>query len=653
MTANRQAHRLILLLLLPGCSIITDFSPDRFLEQSEERCSDGVDNDGNGAIDCADTPCKSFDFCKETQARCEDGRDNDADGLVDCHDPDCCSQPKCSMEPSCGETTATACTDGTDNDNNGLTDCADFSCQVADCCERLVPIVAETFSTTGSGCTPSDCATEPTACCEQLPKACNQFDSQRWIAWGLPSPLVKDDAFDPNQPCSCPASGLLSVTETALSPSLELEFEVEVPQSDSSISVGFVENLTIPTDNSQACAGIQSAFPMLAGVTLVGPILQTEVGGVVHQVPSSDSSTGGPQRFRIAVDHDGSILFYRDGRQIEATRVRVKPPFIQVRIMVQGRSTTARMDNLLLARRVGCFDPRSWVAGASGAGPAFSPAASGFDAAGVSSPSLMLVGSTYLMYYTGQSTGTVGTGIGLTTSKDGQTWQRGKKISIHGESSSYLSDPMVAAEQDGYVMLYRAGGPSDQARIAVARSSDGESWTHVQTALTPGASGTWDAGDIWGPMMLPFRHRLYLWYVGSGADNIPAVGLAVADKEFNFVKSDKNPALRPTRSGINDRGVTDPWVMLAGEVLHMWYVGHTWGSTNSINYAVSEDGRNWVQFPNNPVIASGDPTVFGSTALGAPALLDHWGTLQMWYQGTDPGGLPSIGQVVNLSAAAW
>jgi len=27
--------------------------------------------------------------------------------------------------------------------------------------------------------------------------------------------------------------------------------------------------------------------------------------------------------------------------------------------------------------------------------------------------------------------------------------------------------------------------------------------------------------------------------------------------------------------------------------------------------------------------------------------------LQMWYQGTDPGGLPSIGQVVNLSAAAW
>ena len=52
-------------------------------------CEDGVDNDGDGLVDCFDPNC---DVCQEI---CDDGIDNDFDGLIDCEDPDCAHEAHC------------------------------------------------------------------------------------------------------------------------------------------------------------------------------------------------------------------------------------------------------------------------------------------------------------------------------------------------------------------------------------------------------------------------------------------------------------------------------------------------------------------------------------------------------------------------------
>lgn len=52
------------------------------LERRESRCSDGLDNDCDGATDAEDSDCT-------TEWLCDDGIDNDGDGSVDCADPDC------------------------------------------------------------------------------------------------------------------------------------------------------------------------------------------------------------------------------------------------------------------------------------------------------------------------------------------------------------------------------------------------------------------------------------------------------------------------------------------------------------------------------------------------------------------------------------
>lgn len=51
-------------------------------------CDDGIDNDGDGAIDMADVGCASPSSSFENP-QCNDGYDNDGDGLSDASDPDC------------------------------------------------------------------------------------------------------------------------------------------------------------------------------------------------------------------------------------------------------------------------------------------------------------------------------------------------------------------------------------------------------------------------------------------------------------------------------------------------------------------------------------------------------------------------------------
>jgi len=62
-----------------------------------EVCSDGLDNDCDGFVDCADPDCSANPACGLVcmPEFCNDGVDNDCDGLSDCADPDCSANPAC------------------------------------------------------------------------------------------------------------------------------------------------------------------------------------------------------------------------------------------------------------------------------------------------------------------------------------------------------------------------------------------------------------------------------------------------------------------------------------------------------------------------------------------------------------------------------
>ncbi|MGE3164399.1 MAG: hypothetical protein AB7O52_05815 [Planctomycetota bacterium] len=64
------------------------------IEAGVEICTDGVDNDFDGLVDCLDTAdCPAgMAPCLEV---CNDGLDNDTDGLIDCNDGDCAGDVAC------------------------------------------------------------------------------------------------------------------------------------------------------------------------------------------------------------------------------------------------------------------------------------------------------------------------------------------------------------------------------------------------------------------------------------------------------------------------------------------------------------------------------------------------------------------------------
>jgi len=156
------------------------------LDDCSAECSDGVDNDQDGAIDCDDTSCAADAACVGGGGAspnvpgteiCSDGVDNDADGSIDCRDPDCSADPSCTAT---GGTAGTGgapgsgglsgfggtvygipleiCTDGVDNDYDRLVDCDDPNCNGYVACQGTGGIPASGGSG-GDGATGGDPST--------------------------------------------------------------------------------------------------------------------------------------------------------------------------------------------------------------------------------------------------------------------------------------------------------------------------------------------------------------------------------------------------------------------------------------------------------------------------------------------------------------
>lgn len=97
-------------------------------EDTQGFCHDGADNDGDGKIDCADVDCQSFGCAENTDKTCTDQVDNDEDSYMDCDDFDClhgCLVTVCGVS----ERNNIDCQDGIDNDEDGKIDCADYDCR--------------------------------------------------------------------------------------------------------------------------------------------------------------------------------------------------------------------------------------------------------------------------------------------------------------------------------------------------------------------------------------------------------------------------------------------------------------------------------------------------------------------------------------------
>ena len=222
-----------------------------------EVCGDGVDNNCNGLADCADAACgnqvchdapvsgggltdgrcdatSGTCKCTATTEVCGDGLDNDCDGLVDCADPNCrpvgnglggacdalgnrCSPPvggvsTCSIcapggDAANGEAIETRCGDGLDNDCSGLADCQDPNCAA----QGLACDTTGKVCTAGLVCRCPDASGTELACSDGQDNDCDGFIDCKDLNCNsqacAPNGFRCATASNGNGTCTCPGTG--------------------------------------------------------------------------------------------------------------------------------------------------------------------------------------------------------------------------------------------------------------------------------------------------------------------------------------------------------------------------------------------------------------------------------------------------------------
>lgn len=146
---------------------------------TETSCNDRLDGDRDGKFDCADSDCDTKScgagsgavcgagLCKETS--CTNNTDDDGDGDTDCADADCagasCGTGGTCTASRCLEPNETVCTDYADNDGDNLVDCADPDCNTRACSDMNACTSGETCAGTScTGGTSVVCASPPSTC---------------------------------------------------------------------------------------------------------------------------------------------------------------------------------------------------------------------------------------------------------------------------------------------------------------------------------------------------------------------------------------------------------------------------------------------------------------------------------------------------------
>lgn len=138
----------------------------------ETECADGLDDDGDGLVDCADPDCDAAPVCQGPVEICTNGLDDDGDGLADCADPDCASEPACGGAWICAQ--ILTCSQGCGPDLACIDGCKAAGCASAQAAfdglqqclidHCLAECIGDPGGPTCQGCMATSCSTMVDGC---------------------------------------------------------------------------------------------------------------------------------------------------------------------------------------------------------------------------------------------------------------------------------------------------------------------------------------------------------------------------------------------------------------------------------------------------------------------------------------------------------
>ncbi len=299
--------------------------------------------------------------------------------------------------------------------------------------------------------------------------------------------------------------------------------------------------------------------------------------------------------------------------------------------------------------------------------PVLSPiTSSNWEDYGVYAPFVLKHGDTLKMWYTGIKSFGVQQ-IGYATSMDGINWQRDShnpvlRVGAPGSwDAEYVGYPKIILVDTTYHMWYAGSNDLNNQifRMGHATSTDGITWTkyndpstinppfaNSDPVLTP-TPGSWDSATLAGHSYFFDGDSFNVWYVGS--DNLTTrrykIGYAKSYDGITWEKYPENPVFYGAGSW-DSLKVHGPCVIVDSSGYQMWYQGK-YGSNYRIGYATSLDGINWIAL-DTFVLDIGNPGTWEDKGVGAHHIFLDDTTYKMWYTGWDYG-TPSYGYHIGYA----
>lgn len=221
--------------------------------------------------------------------------------------------------------------------------------------------------------------------------------------------------------------------------------------------------------------------------------------------------------------------------------------------------------------------------------PVLATGASGsWDAVGVASPSVIKDGAnSYKMWYTGRDASDVGR-IGLATSTDGIAWTKhvsNPVLNTSGAGGNFelnsVGAPTVILDGTTFMMWYTGKNGTDilgTLSIGLATSPDGITWTKQgnNPVMIRGTPSSWEARGVGVAAVIKDGTVFKMWYTGYASTPVTTskIGFASSANGINWTKNANNPILTTGASTtFEGRGVGGAAVMNDSGSFKMWYSG--------------------------------------------------------------------------------
>lgn len=259
-----------------------------------------------------------------------------------------------------------------------------------------------------------------------------------------------------------------------------------------------------------------------------------------------------------------------------------------------------------------------------------------WDSNFIGHPSVLYIGGTYHMWYAGND----GTDhrIGYVTSSDGITWTKyaNNPVLQNGNSGEWdyaLGSPSVIFDGSIFHMWYDGQTGDGHSRIGYATSSDGINWNKYagNPVIDIGNAGEWNEFTTGFPSVLFDGTTYQMWFVGRSNSSQQLIGYATSNDGIDWTQYINNPVLNTGNTGEWDElEVTQPTVIKIGSIYHMWYEGNS-NTIERIGYTSSTDGINWTKGDNNPVLNLGSAGSWDEVHVWGPAALNDGNSIRVWY----------------------